>query len=268
MEYGKLKETLVEIHHGDRKANTEAKTDFIKAVTEKAKQYYKKKIGVEMNVQQRDFDKEAASWDANPGRVKLAADVAHAISQQITLSPGMDVLDFGCGTGLLTMHMASLVKSVTGIDSSRGMLDMLRAKAAAQHLANVSTLQLNPDRGDPLSGRYDLIVSNMTFHHVERIDPLLEQLYGVLRSSGYLCVADLDPDQGQFHDDNSGVFHSGFERATLRRSLMQAGFSGIRDVTATEFEKPMRNGGIRRFSVFLMVGQKVETMCPPSCIQG
>jgi GrpB-like predicted nucleotidyltransferase (UPF0157 family) len=39
-EYGELKERLSEAHHADRVAYTEAKTDFIRIVTEKAKLYY------------------------------------------------------------------------------------------------------------------------------------------------------------------------------------------------------------------------------------
>ena len=54
-----------------------------------------------MKNQPRDFDKQAATWDENPGRVKLAEDVAGAVAQQVALLPDMDGLDFGCGTGLL-----------------------------------------------------------------------------------------------------------------------------------------------------------------------
>lgn len=48
-----------------------------------------------MNTEKGNFDKEAASWDERPGRVKLAKDIAHAISKQIVLSPKMDVMDLG-----------------------------------------------------------------------------------------------------------------------------------------------------------------------------
>ena len=41
-EYGELKKTLSAVHHNDRVAYTEAKTDFIRTVTERAKQYDKK----------------------------------------------------------------------------------------------------------------------------------------------------------------------------------------------------------------------------------
>ena len=36
-----------------------------------------------MNIEKRDFDKEAASWDEHPARVKLAKDIAVAISKQM-----------------------------------------------------------------------------------------------------------------------------------------------------------------------------------------
>jgi precorrin-6B methylase 2 len=57
-----------------------------------------------MSSEKRDFDKEAAAWDEQPARVQLAGDVAAAIVRQVTLRTDMDVLDFGCGTGLLTLQ--------------------------------------------------------------------------------------------------------------------------------------------------------------------
>ena len=55
-----------------------------------------------MNTEKRDFNKEAASWDENPARVKIAQNVAEAISKQVKLTPKWMCMDFGCGTGLLT----------------------------------------------------------------------------------------------------------------------------------------------------------------------
>ncbi len=207
-----------------------------------------------MTKQTRDFDKQAAKWDENPARVKLAADVAGAIARGVSIGSSMEVLDFGCGTGLVTMQMAPRVKSVTGADTSRGMIEVLEAKARQQDFTNVQTKLLHP--GESLSGRYDLIVSSMTFHHIERIDAALEQSYRALKTPGHLCVADLDLEQGEFHEDNTGVFHFGFDRAVLRESFARAGFLKISATTAAEVMKPTRNGVLRKFTVFLMVGEK------------
>ena len=130
----------------------------------------------------------------------------------------------------------------------------LTAKAAAQGLDNVRTLLLDPDAGERLTGSYDVIVSNMTLHHIETIDALLEQFYACLTPGGRVCISDLDPDEGQFHGDSTGVFHPGFERQTLRRALEAAGFEDVSDTTAAEIMKPAANGEMRRFTVFLITG--------------
>jgi ubiquinone/menaquinone biosynthesis C-methylase UbiE len=207
-----------------------------------------------MNEEKRDFDAVAASWDENPGRVKVATDIAQAITREIALGPDMDVMDFGCGTGLVALALQPLVRSVTGVDSSQGMLDVLAAKIARRGLGNVRTLFCDLARGDVLDGRYDLVVSAMTLHHVREIEPLLAQFARVTAPGGWLCIADLDPDDGEFHDDNTGVFHCGFERAALRDVFVAAGFEDVRATDAAEVVKPGRDGALRRFTVFLMTG--------------
>ncbi|MBP1708041.1 MAG: Methyltransferase type 11, partial [Chloroflexi bacterium] len=75
-------------------------------------------MGMNDNDQRRDFDKDAANWDDNAGRVKMANNIANAILDAVRLRPDMEVLDFGCGTGLLTLRLQPLVKSIHGVDSS------------------------------------------------------------------------------------------------------------------------------------------------------
>ena len=209
-----------------------------------------------MNTEKRNFDKEAASWDEQPGRVKLAKDIAHAISKQIILTPDMNMMDFGCGTGLMTIQLQPFVRSITGVDSSQGMLDIFNMKIAKLKLNNVKALLVDLDKGDTLTGSYDLVLSNMTLHHIKDIEPLFRQFYKITVPAGYLCIADLDLDNGQFHKDNTGVFHFGFARPTLRKIFTEAGFYNIRDVDGAEVIKPNINGELRRFTVFLMTGQK------------
>ncbi len=209
-----------------------------------------------MDNQKRDFDKGAATWDEEPKRVALANDIAQAIIQNLPLTDSMDVLDFGCGTGLLTFHLQPLVRSVTGVDSSGGMLDVLTAKAAKLQVKNVRTQFRDLEKGDVLSGSYHLIVSSMTLHHIREIAPLLRALHEIIVPSGSIALADLDPDDGQFHADNTGVFHDGVERAWLQQQLEDAGFVDVQHLTASRLEKPVAGGGSREFSVFLMTARK------------
>jgi len=205
-----------------------------------------------------NFDKEAASWDKSPDRVKLANDIANALSDEKILTPDMDVLDFGCGTGLLTLQLQPLARFVTGVDSSQGMLGVLKAKIENRSMTmnNIKIQYLDLEKGDVLDGSFDLIICSMTLHHVKEIRPLLDQFYRITAPRGYLCIADLDPDNGQFHGDNDTVFHHGFDRAMLRQAFMDVGFDNIRDRTAANVMKPTPDGSMRSFSVFLMTGRK------------
>ncbi|MDZ7616843.1 MAG: class I SAM-dependent methyltransferase [Patescibacteria group bacterium] len=209
-----------------------------------------------MATDKRDFDREAASWDEHPARIKLAKDVARAISEHVPLTPHMNVMDFGCGTGLLAIELLPRVLSVTGIDSSAGMLEVLRRKIADWNLPNLPAMLFDADRGDILAGAFDLVVSSMTLHHVRDLEPLFAQFFDVLTPGGSLAIADLDPDDGRFHEDRTGVFHCGFDRGMLRAVFASAGFEQVRDADAAEVVKPSADGELRPFSVFLMTGRK------------
>ncbi len=76
--------------------------------------------------ERKDFDKEAAQWDANPGRVRLAGEVAGAIIREVGPTREMDVLDFGCGTGLVTTGvMASLAGLLGTVGMKRSPTDYM-----------------------------------------------------------------------------------------------------------------------------------------------
>ena len=209
-----------------------------------------------MNTRKRNFDKDAASWDENPVRLKLAADVADAIAKQVALSSQMEVIDFGCGTGLLALRLQPLVRSIVGVDSSQGMLDVFQSKIARSKPGNVRGARVDLDHGAALEGSFDLIVSSMTLHHIQDVQSLLDRLFRITKPGGHLCIADLDLEQERFHDDNTGVFHFGFDRAALRRNFEAAGFVEVRDGTAAAVAKPSRDGTTGRFPVFLMTGRK------------
>jgi ubiquinone/menaquinone biosynthesis C-methylase UbiE len=186
----------------------------------------------------------------------VARDIAQSMIREITLTPDMDVLDFGCGTGLLTFALQPFVRYITGVDSSRGMLDVFKTKVKEQNLSNIKANYLDLDNGDVLDGSYHLIVSSMTLHHIKNINPLLKQFYSILLPSGQLAVADLDLEDGDFHGNNDGVFHFGFNREELRLIFMDVGFQNIQIHQAAEIEKPVGNGKSRIFTIFLMTARK------------
>lgn len=200
------------------------------------------------------FDPLAEGWDEKPERVELAERIAATLLERIELTAGMEVLDFGCGTGLFSLLWADRVGSLAGMDSSSRMLEVFARKARQLGLTNVQTLEADP--GGTPSGSYDLVVSSMVFHHVEHVGALLENLHGALKSGGWLYVADLDPDGGLFHSSPEGIFHEGFDRAAFRKMWEKAGFRTVAAVSAAEVAKVAADGREHRFGIFLMGGQK------------
>lgn len=213
---------------------------------------------IPMSGEQRDFDAAAATWDENPVRVKLAHNVFRALSDSGLIRPGMDVLEIGCGTGLVTLLLQPCVRSITATDGSSGMLDILNEKIRRTGCHTVKTQVLNLEESVGIEGRYDLVVSSMTFHHIRDIPALLGRIAAIMKPGGVLCIADLDKEGGKFHEDPAGVFHNGFDRAVFRRQFESAGFGMVRNRTAAIIRKPDRSGNLRCFTVFLMSGHIPE----------
>ncbi len=204
-----------------------------------------------------DFEKAAATWDERPGRAETANQIGASILREVALNPAMDVLEFGCGTGLVTLRIQPHVHSITGVDSSDAMLGVLHAKIAATSLGNVHLQKMDVVHGDLLQGRYDVVVSSMTIHHIPDILPLFGQFFRVLSPGGSLVIADLDSDDGEFHEDNQGVHHQGFNRAEMRAMMQAAGFIEVRETLAAKVTRPAAgSGAMRTFTIFLMTAIK------------
>ncbi|NVN91277.1 MAG: class I SAM-dependent methyltransferase [Desulfuromonadales bacterium] len=191
--------------------------------------------------ERRDFDCAAAEWDEKPRRVKLAQDIADAISVALPLSRTWNAMDFGCGTGLVTLSLAPHLGSILGIDSSGKMVERLNAKAVEQGCTNARGERLDLERGELPDGRYHLITSSMTMHHIPDIVPLLSALRSLLQPGGRVALADLETEDGSFHEDLTGVFHHGFNREQFTDLLSRAGFSDISISTVTDVIKSERS---------------------------
>lgn len=204
----------------------------------------------------KNFDKDAAQWDDSPTKVRMANDVAAAIIREVKPAKDMDVMDFGCGTGLVTLKLQPLVNSITGVDSSQGMLAALQKKIAQQALDNVFTRFVDFEHGKHAEGSYDLIVSSMTLHHVPDTLALFKDWSGLLRPGGRVSFADLDKEDGSFHSDKIGVFHFGFDRDDLRQKLHEVGFGDFSATMATVIKKEVKGQGIQEYPVFLITATR------------
>lgn len=197
------------------------------------------------------FNNKAGNWDEQSIPQQLSRTIGPAIIENIKLTPDMEVMDFGAGTGLLTSHIAPLVKHVTAVDISAAMLDRLAAKPELQEKV---TARCQDILHEPLDKKFDLIISAMAIHHVKETALLLQSFAHHLKPGAQIALADLDTEDGSFHPPQTqGVFHLGFDREAFSLLLKKSGFEDIQFLTAHIIEKDGTD-----YPVFLVLAKKEQ----------
>jgi cyclopropane fatty-acyl-phospholipid synthase-like methyltransferase len=204
----------------------------------------------------RDFDKEAQSWDENPFRRELGEALGKAIAAALPLKNSDTVLDYGAGTGLVSLALCHRVCCVLAADSSRGMLDVLAAKTKAAGIDNIQPVLFDLEDPTAKPPTVDAIVSSMTLHHVRDIPRLARIFLYMLRTGGHIALADLSTEAGDFHSDNTGVHHFGFDADWLRATFASAGFVEARTTFAHTVSRQVASGGTKDFSILLLTAVK------------
>jgi len=199
------------------------------------------------------FDKAAAEWDAKPRRVQLAEKISDAIAG-LPLSTDMDAMEYGCGTGLVGLPLADKLGSLTVIDTSQGMLDVIREKIDARGLNNVTPLCCDLST-EPYGGKHDLIFCAMTLHHIKDAAAMLKRFTELLKPGGWLALADLVSEDGSFHDPEAeGIHHHGFAPDTLINTLSDLGMTELKVETVHTIVKAEQDN--QEYPVFLLTACK------------
>jgi ubiquinone/menaquinone biosynthesis C-methylase UbiE len=195
------------------------------------------------------FAQKSKSWDMKSRRVQNAKSIAEVIVKNINFRDTMEIVDFGAGTGLLSFFLAQKVAKVIAIDTSPSMLEVFKEKSV-EFASQTECYQLDLTK-EPFEKKVDGIVSSMTLHHIEDILALFKTFYAMLDEGGFIALADLDKENGDFHSDNTGVFHYGFDRDILKKMAKEAGFKEVRIKDASTISKPHGT-----FSVFALFAVK------------
>lgn len=201
----------------------------------------------------QDFDARAATWDDDPTKVARARAIADAIVREAPLDVSMVALEYGAGTGLLGFMLRDRFADLTLADVSQGMLEVAERKIAAKGDSHVRAVKLDLMSGPLPDRRFDVVFSAMTLHHIPDTEGILRRFLAVLKRPGFLCIADLDTEDGAFHGAGFDG-HLGFDRDQLAKKVRAAGFATVRFTTAYEMTKTVA-GGQRTFPIFLMIAR-------------
>lgn len=139
---------------------------------------------------------------------------------------------------------------IAAIDLSPGMIEQLQQRIAEAGLENITARCLDIFT-DPPDEQYDLIFSAMAMHHVPDTDALLNCFAELLVPGGWIALADLDSEDGTFHDGSEGFVHHGFDRDELMQKLRDRRLVETASVTAHIMQKPSGS-----YPVFLITARK------------
>jgi len=203
-----------------------------------------------------NFSDRAAKWD-DPKRVKRAQVISEQIKNYIDIKENYKALEFGCGTGLISFNLKDKFNSINLVDTSKGMIEVLNSKIEENNIRNMRTFELDINKEHKLENEsYDIIYSSMVMHHVINLEKTLKNLYSLIKKGGYLCIVDLDEDDGSFHEEEEGFNgHNGFNQEEFSNLLSEVGFDNINSKTFYHGEKELSNK-IVKYSLFIMVGVK------------
>lgn len=163
------------------------------------------------------FNHKAESFDS-PKNIFIADLIRQEVEKQIVDFSDKRILDFGGGTGLVTLPLAAQSKSVMLVDISDKMLDQARLKVEKQAIDNVYLLQQDL-LTNPLDQLFDIIVVSRVLHHMPNVEKTLAMFRNHLVEDGQLFIADFV---------KIDVNHHGFHLDELEENLSQNGFLPVK----------------------------------------
>ena len=201
---------------------------------------------------QNRFEILATSWDSKPQRVKGAMSFASKVKEFLPSDiSSFDILDYGCGTGLVSFCFSDDVKSIEGLDNSKSMIEVYNEKSSKIGLSNINGFVHNINEENLQKEKYDLIVTNMTMHHIKNTSDFISKLTKSLKPNGYLAIADLKTEDGKFHSDNTGVEHFGFDFLKIEQYYKN---NNLKNIKCDLFETINKPNNI--YKVYYIIGQK------------
>jgi ubiquinone/menaquinone biosynthesis C-methylase UbiE len=201
------------------------------------------------------FDEYARTWDVDQ-RIRRAKIIADHIVYSLDMKQNQTAMEFGCGTGLISFNLYDRFSHITMIDNSEGMIEILTDKINKFQISNMEAKRLDLLEDRSFHQNFDVIYHSMVLHHIKNTSIILQRFYELLNEDGYLCIVDLDEEDGSFHKEYPDFDgHNGFNQENLRELLRQEGFQEISSETFYHDQKII-DGKAVNYSLFIMIARK------------
>jgi SAM-dependent methyltransferase len=169
------------------------------------------------------FRAKGADWDEMRALDLPAQAVEDALLTLIPDDQFGRLLDIGTGTGRVLELLAPRVRQGLGIDASKAMLALARARLAHPGLAHCAVRLADMYRLPLADASFDTAVLQMVLHYAEDPAGAVAEAARVLRPAGHLIVIDLAPHAREDLTSKRAHRWPGFEDASIHRLLTDAG---------------------------------------------
>lgn len=137
---------------------------------------------------------------------------------------GKDVVDLGAGEGKLSLILARYAASVTSVDISPRMLELIRMKAAEASCQKVlKTVEADIENVPLPDGASDVVFLSQTLHHAGSPKSAILEAARLLRPGGKFILLELDRHDQEWLREEWADQWLGFEMSDLESWVGQAG---------------------------------------------
>jgi ubiquinone/menaquinone biosynthesis C-methylase UbiE len=153
------------------------------------------------------FDPQAFEGTAEyyaVGRPPYSGQLADTMARELSLDGTGQLLDVGCGPGVLVLPLAGLFDQVTALDPEPGMLQAGQRRCQQAGIANVRWVQgVAEDIATLNVGLWRVVTFGQSFHRVRRLE-VAEAVYDRLVPGGSLVLISHHVGDGRFRPANPG----------------------------------------------------------------
>jgi ubiquinone/menaquinone biosynthesis C-methylase UbiE/DNA-binding transcriptional ArsR family regulator len=179
------------------------------------------------------FAQHAAEWDRIRRLHVADTAVEGAILRTLMAKPFRSLLDLGTGTGRMLELFGSGIERGLGIDLSREMLGLARARLDRAGLRHCSVRQGDIYNLELPRDSFDVVIIHQVLHYLDDGARAVREAARVLRPQGRLLIVDFAPHDLEFLREEHAHRRLGFTAETVAQWIEAAGLDAVTHETLT-----------------------------------